>query len=161
MKEDKDNRVELEKKYEVLKKKFKLPDFDLIDEDFGIEKIPYENNFLLREIRRVVSDKVSHYNKFIEMMLSPVNVPLFVYSFAKSLRADDKIKLGELYNTLSKDSFSVVKLDLVYNEENEAEYISDVYGKWQKIKKVLYDIIENVEKNSDKSFEGSNKDYYG
>ncbi len=161
-KEDKDNKIEkLKKDYEVLRKKHSLPTFEELNEDFQIEKMDPDSDFLIREVRRWVSEKSVNYLKLVETLMNPSNVPFFVYSIVKVLGKEEKDKLNEFYNKLSKRQVEIIKLDLVYNEKNEVKFIKDVFNEWKIMKVELFDIIDFVEKNVDKKSEVNNPAYFG
>jgi len=63
---------ELKEDYEKFKKIYKLPEFRQLNEDFDIEKVAQnETDFVLREVRRHMMDKIIAYLRFIEMLLNP------------------------------------------------------------------------------------------
>ena len=54
--------AEFKKEYEKLQKKYKLPVFDDLNRDFEIERVyERETDFPMREIRKVMMDKVLGY----------------------------------------------------------------------------------------------------
>ena len=160
--EDKFCLGELKKNYKKVQEKYDLPDFDSMNRDFQIEKIAdCESDYLIREIRRCIGDKFSNYLRFVETILNPVNAPMFVFSVIKSIGTDEKSKLSETYKELAKLELTLVKLDVDFCEEREAEFIKDSYKKWQKIKKEILSVVEIMEKNWDNKFEANNKGYFG
>ncbi len=153
---------ELKKRYSELRKKHNLPSFEELNEDFGIEKISeHEVDLLIREIRKFVGDRLVNYMRFIENLLNPVNVPMFVFSMVKVLDADDKKQLSEIYKILVKVEVGFIAHDLVFNEEKEAEFIRESYKTWQKIKKDLLTILNKINKKWDDKGETGNKGYFG
>ena len=60
----------IKEKYQKLSKKYDLPSFDYLNKDFEIFTIEHEE-FLLREIRRKINDKVELYVKFLDELLNP------------------------------------------------------------------------------------------
>ena len=67
---------ELKKKYADLSKKYKLPNFVNLNEDFEVEKIERDTDLLLKAIRKVMMEKIVNSMSFLEMLLNPVNSPL-------------------------------------------------------------------------------------
>ena len=98
---------------------------------------------------------------FIEAILNPVNAPLFVFSVIKSIGVDEKNKLSETYKELVRFEVILMKLDIDFSEEKEAEFIRDSYETWQKIKKDILEVVEIMEDNLDNKFEANNKGYFG
>lgn len=57
----------LKKQYEPLRKKYKLPSFDELNKEFEIEKIQEkETDFILREIRKGMGEKVGAFLRFLK-----------------------------------------------------------------------------------------------
>ena len=65
--------------------------------DFKIEKISeMETDFLVREIREHLSESLINFARFIEAILNPANVPMFLYPIIKAMDENDKKKLKSL-----------------------------------------------------------------
>jgi len=160
--EDKQKLEELKEKYKDLQKKYGLPDFEKLNEDFQIERAAEsETDFLIREIRKFVGDKIINYLKFIESLLNPVNAPMFIFSMIKLIDSEGKKKLSEIYNNLMKKELKFIELDLEFDEEKEAEFIKESYESWQGIKKDVLKILEAINKKWDNKSETNNKGYFG
>ena len=151
----------LKNEYLELHKKYRLPSFQEMNEDFYIEKIAEnETEILIREVRRTVGDRLTNYMRFVENLLNPVNVPMFVFSIIKLIGQEEKNKLSEIYKKLIKNEIRFVERDLEFDELKEAEFVRDSYGLWQEIKKELANILEKVDKNWGTKTEESSKGYF-
>lgn len=160
----KESLEDLKKEYNVLQKKYSLPSFDELNKDFVIEKIACEETeFLLREIRRFIGEKVLNYFRFIETLLHPVNAPMFYFSLLKILTIKEKKILGEAYKKLMKIEVELIELDLVYDELKEALFINRTYKLWQDIKSDLLEVLAAINKNWDVKIDpgNNNKGYFG
>lgn len=152
----------LKEEYEKLQKKHKLPSFKELNEDFHIEKIAdTETEFLIREVRKNLGDKLANYMRFLENLLSPVNVPMSIFSIVKVLDSEDKKKLSDIYKELMKKELKFLELELVFNEQKEVQFINESYKFWQDVKKDLLKLIEKINEKWDDKSETSNKGYYG
>jgi len=150
------------KEFAKLQKKYKLPDFKELNENFYIEKAAEaETDYLIREIRKFLADKFSNYLRFTEALLHPTNVPIFVFSVIKSIGSEEKKTLGEIYKKLAKIEVELIKLDIEFSEKKEAEFIKDSYKIWKDIRKDLVDILEIVQNSWDNKFETNGKGYFG
>jgi len=139
-KEDFDLKLE----YKALTLKHNLPDFRELAEDFDIEKInEKESSFLLREIRRVMNEKISVYIHFFEILINPTGPPMFIFTILRNISEEDKKTLKEIYKTLSKTQIEVIKLDTIYKEEAEVKFINEIFNLWQKMKPKIYKLAEN------------------
>ncbi|PIO07207.1 hypothetical protein COU59_03635 [Candidatus Pacearchaeota archaeon CG10_big_fil_rev_8_21_14_0_10_34_12] len=153
---------ELKKEYFKIQKKHNLPDFEKLNEDFSIEKLSdIETDYLLREIRKFMSEKMSHYLRIVETILNPTNVPMFVFSIVKSITPEEKAKLVDIYKKLSKMEIELLEIDVSFSAEKEAKFVKNSYDVWQEIKKDFLDVVGVVQKNWDNKFEVKNKGYFG
>jgi len=152
----------LKNEYNILKEKYSLPEFDDLNRNFQIEKIAeYETDFILKEVRRYMTDKFFNYLRFIESLINPTNSPMFVFAIAKTLGVAEREKLVDVYKKITKIEIDFIDLDLYYSEEKEAESIKDYYKFWDEVKKQIFDVIEIVKKNLDNKTEDNGKGYFG
>ena len=154
---------DLKKNYQKIKEKYDLPDFEKMNQDFSVEKaVDFETDYLIREIRRYVTDRIANYLRFVESLLHPSDVPFFIFLIIKTLKLEDMEKLREIYKKLSKTEVELIELDVKFDEEKEARFIKNSFEIWQDVKKDLLEIVETVKKNWDNKSEGSNKvGYFG
>ena len=152
---------ELKENYALFQKKYTLPSFEKLNEDFQIEKIDFETDFIIREIRKIISDKLVNYLKIVETLLHPTNVPFFVYSMVKVIGKNEKDNLNEFYKRLSMIQIELIKLDLIYNEKSEADFVKRAFNEWDSMKKQLHDLISFIEKNIDKKTDNERRGYFG
>ena len=153
---------ELKKEYAKLQKKYSLPSFEKLNEEFDIEKIAEnETDFLLREVRKAIMDKVINYLRFIEMLLNPSNAPMFFLSLIKGLNSQDKRILERMYEKLGTLEIDVICLDCKYNEKDEADFIKKLTKEWKDISDEMIKLTEILKRNwSQKSGKGE-RDYLG
>lgn len=162
MGKEESNLKKLKKEYSKLQKKHNLPDFNKLNDDFNIDKASdIEAEYLIREIRKFMADKISNYMRFIESILNPVNVPMFVFSIVKTMKIEDRKKLAEIYKKLAKIELELIHIDISFSEKKEAEFINKSYRVWQEIKNGIIAILETVKKNWDNKFETNNRGYFG
>lgn len=148
--------------YDELEKKYGLPSFEILAEDFDIEKISEkESSFLLREIRKSIVEKTYSYLHLFENFLSPNSGSMFVYALIKNITPEIKVDVQRIYKELSKFQMTAIKLDLLYSEEKEAGFIKSSCAAWQKSKKEIYDIFKVLEKDSGNENTVKSRDYFG
>lgn len=148
--------------FKEISKKYSLPEFEELNKDFYIEKLAEtETDYLVREVRKYISEKISNYVRFIETLLSPSNVPMFVFTVVKNLEQKDKETLQEVYKKLAKAEVSLIELDLEYNEEKEAQFIKETSKLWNEVKADLLKITDSINKNWDNKIEVNGKSYFG
>ncbi|MBA7660405.1 hypothetical protein ES703_68407 [subsurface metagenome] len=159
---EKSDLEKLKEDYKEIQKKYNLPIFEELNKDFQIEKVAeVETDFLIREVRKFIVDKFSNYLRFIETILQPVNAPMFVFSIIKSIGAEEKRRLTEVYKKLVKNEVRLIELDIEFVEKKEVEFVKESYKIWQEIKKDILEVVEVIKKNWDNKFETNNKGYFG
>jgi hypothetical protein len=153
---------ELKIQYKRLQEKYNLPSFELLNQEFSIEKIADSKTELLtKEIRRFIADKIYNYLRFIETLLNPVNAPMFIFSVIRSISAEDKIKITNIYGKLSDIDLELIRLDIDTSEKKDAEFIKQIYVSWQEIKKELIPILGSLKNIRDNKEEKSDSKYFG
>jgi len=153
---------ELKENYKKIQKEYSLPDFEKLNFEFSIEKVAdIETDYLIREIGRIMADRFSNYLRLVELILNPVNSPMFIFSIIKTIGENEKKKLSEMYKELTKIELSLIELDVNFSEKKEAEFINNSYMVWMNIKKDLIEVIEKARSNWDNKQEGNNKAYFG
>ncbi|MGB9708020.1 MAG: hypothetical protein ACPLXC_01695 [Candidatus Pacearchaeota archaeon] len=152
----------IKKQYEPLKRKYKLPEFSKLNEEFEIEKIQEkETDFLLREIRRAISDKISAFLRFFELFVNPQAAPVFVLVSLKNLTSKEKEIIERAYKELVELELAAVNRDISYDESKEAQSILRVFKKWQELKPELEEVTTAILRVQEKSGEKKGKSYFG
>jgi len=156
------NLKRLKAEYIKFEKKFKLPDFNKLNEEFDIERISEkETDYVLREIRKTIADKLIAYIRFVETMMNPSNGPMFFFMVVKGFTLNDKNLVDTIYKKLAKYEIDVIDLDNKYNEKKEAEFISRIYKEWQDVKEDIDSIVKVIRENLEKVSEKADKEYFG
>lgn len=134
---------EIKKEYETLQKKYSLPDFDTLDHDFEIRYIE-NSHFLTREIRRKLYEKIDSFSSILKNVLQP---DTSCFEEMQECRIFDDDEKQDIY-LLLKDLIIFKKRSLMLgihpDEEREAQFINDVFLKWQNIKERLQIIVNKM-----------------
>lgn len=154
--------VKLKKEYSVFEKKYKLPKFYDLNAEFEVEKIQgHETDFLLREIRRTITEKIAAFLKFFELFLNPQAAPLFILSAIKSINVNEKDKIEKIYKKIIALEIKSISLDISYEEKREADFIKNTYSMWQSIKDELKIIDEILSRVKEEGTTSRGKSYFG
>jgi len=137
---------ELTKNYGILEKKYKLPSFSELNENFEIEKIRKGQETLLRTVRKTMMEKLVNSLGFIESLLSPINAPRMYLSYLKAVSADDKKEMDRIYSVISEIVIASLKLEIDYSEKDEAEMIIRIVKDWESIKPSFRKVIDSMQK---------------
>jgi hypothetical protein len=154
------NVSDLKKEYEKYEKKFKLPTFKSINEDFEVDKIEYIGDCFLRQIRKSMIEKVVNSVNFLEMLLNPVNAPRIYYGYLKSISVEDKQYIEDLYTNLGQLSVDSLSLEIDYSDAKEAALIKNLFKVWNDLKPKFRQIITHI-KNPEKMEAKKEKSYFG
>jgi hypothetical protein len=153
---------ELIMEYKKYEDKYSLPEFYELNKSFDIEEIDTETQFFLRKIRRLISERVTSYMRFIEIILNPSNAPMFFFKLLKKLDSKDRELLLGLYESLGNFEIDIISLDLDYSEEKEAEFIKRIYKTFnEEVRNNLMDVIKKLGDIKDDTRKDSNGSYFG
>jgi hypothetical protein len=160
--EDADPSKEIRQDYNGLESRYTLPSFEQLAEDFDIEKIfEKPSSFLLREIRRAISEKLTAYHHLFETLINPSSPPMFVFSVLKNTDEEDKKLLKEVYKKLSRAQISAMKLDTIYREQAEADFIKASFTTWQELKVKIHALMEKFDEEFEKENSSDKRGYFG
>jgi protein subunit release factor A len=152
----------LKKEYKPLQKKYSLPEFERLQEDFDVDRAVYrETSFILRDLRRIIAERLSSYHSLFEMLVNPAGPPVFFYLVIKNLKPDELKEIKKIYDILSKIQIRMIKTDIVYEEKAEAEMIKSCHEQWQDIKPKIKELIESFEKKLENVSEDDKRGYLG
>ena len=131
--------MELKEKYDKLKAKYNLPDFDSMNSDFEISSLE-DGEFLLREVRRKIFDKLDKFSKVLESILQPEAV----ISDMQECHAFNEKQKTQIYNMFKKLMyFKHLSTETAIEETDElsAVFISAAFDEWQNMKKDFKDTL--------------------
>ena len=150
----------IRKKYDELKEKYSLPDFDELNNEFELSPIEHED-FLLRQIKKKIDDKINAMCEFLEDLLSPDNSIANIYEY-KAFDDDERKKVFEFYKRLKVLEKLSLELSLNNNEEKDAEFINDFFSSWDKIKNEMAAFIKKIKSFwKNESTKSSSVGYFG
>ncbi len=133
---------EIEKEYRKLKEKYKLPEYSELNEEFEISSLEC-TDFLLRNIRRRMIEKISVFSSFIDELVQPE--PNFRSITELSVIAQNsKDKAFGIYKDLIFADRASLELDVESTDEKEAEFIINLLKKWKETKPELLLLLAKV-----------------
>ncbi|MBC8500710.1 MAG: hypothetical protein ISS25_00435 [Nanoarchaeota archaeon] len=140
----------MEKEYNQLRKKYKLPRWKELDKGFQISTIE-SKKFLLKEIAKKINEKIEFFSSLLEEIFNP-ETKLSSLHESNTFNDEEKKEVLKIYRKLyfyyRKNSY----LEISYDEKETAEYIKEFFDAWQTIKPELKKIITKIKDswNSDK-----------
>ncbi len=124
--------------YKKLAKKYTLPDFELLDEEFHIS-FPEEEPVLIH-IRRQITEKVSIFSDFLEGIMHP-DTSIAGLHEASSFDEEEMQEILDLYRVLKYLERESLHTALFDSEKNNAYYIVHACKLWQDYKTRLNKIL--------------------
>ena len=151
----------IKKTYKELEKKYNLPNFKELDEDFDISKVDCTIETLLRDIRKTMFGKFASVLNFIELLLNPSNGSMFHMYMVKGITLEEKNILNKLFEKLGYIEIESFSLDINYDEKNEALFIKKSFREWQEMKPEVDKTIKSLKENWKKVSDKKEKSYFG
>ena len=146
--------------YEKLRKKYAvLPDYQKLNNEFEISNIDYPN-FLLREIRHKICDKIVDFAKIFEELITAES---FVNMHElKAFVSEDKKKIFNLFRELMKINRGSLLLRLTEDDRTNAKFIEDALQTWLQLKKEILPVLQKLESAWDNDIDITQKlTYFG
>ena len=126
------SKEEVKQVYQEFKKRFNLPDFELVNKELEISSLDGDE-FLLRNIRNKIKSKLENYCNAIEDLLSP-DTSISLLHECSYLSENDKKKLFNLYKRIMYAQRGAELLELVKENKSDAKYINDFFKSINNIK---------------------------
>lgn len=156
------NLEDLKEQYSLLRTKYALPDFKLLNENFEIENIDVgETELLIKVIRKHITEKIFYILRSLETFINPQNAPLFMFDIIKTFTDAEKQMIKDLYSKIAKYEVEAFGLEASYNENSEAEFVRKFGNEWPKISESLTKIYLAMNKSNKKDSKTSSKSYLG
>lgn len=133
---------DIKNNYEQLRKKYPLPDFESINNEFEISSIE-NKEFLLSEIRRKITERLEVYAKILESLLQPDTASLSAMHECKFIEDKEKEDIYNIYKKLMIIDRDSVIASLGGEKEN-ADFIKELLEDWLKLKEDIKPIIEKI-----------------
>ena len=153
--------TDIKTEYEKLQKKYKLPLYAELNQEFELGELE-KKEFLLRHIRRKMREKLLFFCRILEGILYPSDrSPLTAY---ESGFFDDytKLQLSKVHKTLMIFDRQSLLLDIDDSEEKTVEYILKLWKEWTMFKEELSRTIRIMEQSWEKTVEEkTTQGYFG
>jgi hypothetical protein len=128
--------------YNKLKIKYKLPEYDELNNEFELSAIE-KDDFLLREIGRKIIDKLGNICGTLEGAVSGEAHPIAVIEFGNINESDMK-KTMEIYKKLMYHIRHGQEVGVLCDDKKEAEFIKDFFKGWPSLKADIVKIFSKL-----------------
>lgn len=143
--------MEFEEEYKNIKKsfnnlKYNLPQFEELEENFDLDKLIDRNpKFILQNIRRIMLEKFSSYSQLFEALLNPTSSSRLLHNILRKTNLEQKNKIKEYCDDLIKYQFDSIKLETIYDEKKEAEFLKESFTFWMNLKKDIMKLFNSID----------------
>jgi len=153
---------EIKNAYQKIQKKYSLPEFEEMNSVFEIGKIKRDSGNLIRDIRRIMTDKTSYFMRLIEVMINPSQAPPIFLILLKEITKEDKKILDSTFSAFMEIELDSYKLNISSTEKEEADLVKKINEIWHKQTTDLNKIINILERNWKQisSTQKQNKGYF-
>ena len=129
--------MELKKEYDILAKKYNLPDYEDLDKEFELLYVMdiKEIKYPLRFVRRRINDKMAWACTMIQSILQPNPGSLVNLQESNCFTKDDKQKLFAALKDMMQLERKSLLLDINFNEKEDATFIAEAFNRWLTVKK--------------------------
>lgn len=134
---------DIEMEYKNLSKLFNLPKFSELNNEFEIHSID-KPDFVLRNLRRKMHEKVEFFSKIIESIIHPSGESIIHSYESDFFSEEEKNKLTDIHKKLLIYERKSILLDIGSSEENEAVFINNLFSEWNSIKSDLKNIMNKL-----------------
>jgi hypothetical protein len=140
--------MDIKKDFEIIKKQYKLPEWNILDFEFEISSIE-EPNFLIRKIRSKIAERVEMFCKILEDILQP-DTCLSGLHECKFFNENQKKEIYSLYKKLMVIQRQTLHLSILNQDKDDAEFIIDIVNQWNEIKTSMSHWISQLKCNWEK-----------
>ena len=154
--------IEIKKEYEQLRKKHNLPSYEELDNEFELLYFSpvIEVNYVLRFIRRRITDKLKGFVNFFHGIINPNPSNLISLQESKFIPQEEKEKISELINEIMVLDSKSILLDLEQSEKNDAEFIKEALKRWSKMKKTITNYVSKIKEGWESDIKEEEKSHY-
>lgn len=142
--------------YEVVRKKYNLPSFNEVDQEFEIAAIEEEQN-VLREIRHKVQDRLEFGIGILDTVCQPDSNNVRSMMEASFFNDTEKRKAFELSQKIAGLWRSLTEAELLNEEKSDAEFIKLAIKEWHAMKEHLLVYVRKM-RESWKGTQGSREE---
>ena len=130
---------EIKKEYEILRKKYSLPSFNLLDTEFEIRALEVDKSgILIKAILRVTNNKLNLFMGYLEPVVNGQPQHIHAIIEIKNTTDQDKKDMFEFYKEISVLLHENLAIELK-SEKEVASQINKILKLWPKLKeKELY-----------------------
>lgn len=130
---------DIEKKYNEISGNHSLPGYEDLNREFEIYSVE-ESEFLLREIRKKIVEKIDDFLKVLEPVLQPETILSDMHE-CRFFSDSDKREIFSTYKRLKFFEKMSFETSIDENDEKTAKFINSVFSEWSNLKQDVLEVI--------------------
>ncbi|MBI4154960.1 hypothetical protein HY498_02665 [Candidatus Woesearchaeota archaeon] len=135
----------LKEAYEILRKKYNLPNFNDLNNEFEISSIKKPSiEFLLRVIRRRITDKLAMFCNILQALIMPNTGSAVNLHEIKFFTEEDRVKIEKLLSDMMYLERKSLLLDINSKENVEAEFLKTTMEYWPRFSLEMMRIVDKM-----------------
>ncbi len=139
----------IEKEYNELSKRLKLPKFKEIDSEFELSSLEHER-FLIKNILKKIIEKLEFHIEWMDNLVHPDGSSISSMYELKSFSDEEKNDMYKLFKKLMKNHREAAISFLENNEKKQADFLNKFINEWVKIKKELIPCLDKMKESWEK-----------
>ncbi len=141
--------IDIEKEYAALSKKYKLPDFKSLDEEFEASSFDSEK-FLLKGIIRKIAEKLELYIDLIGSLVHPDGSSISSMYEIRFFSDNEKNEMYILFKKMMKCYRNAIEEILANDAKEQAQFLNSFFAEWMEMKKSLRRHISRMKESWEK-----------
>ena len=129
--------------YAEYAKKYKLPDYDALDQEFEISLIE-KKEFLLRQIRRKMTERVEQSIGLLHDILQPDVGSITSMHECTSCTQEEKEQLAELFREIMLVHRALLEAEYAQDLEQDAKIINETLEQWPALRKKTLNFVKKM-----------------
>ncbi|MBI4141475.1 hypothetical protein HY484_00960 [Candidatus Woesearchaeota archaeon] len=126
--------------YDVLKKKYSLTDFNVLDAEFEISSVEGDS-WILKNVCKKIRERLELVIDVFERILQPdTNSYANMYE-CKFFTGSEKDAILSLFKHIMHSYRELLELELLNDEKSYAQFIKEFFAEWLQIKKSLLPFV--------------------
>jgi hypothetical protein len=134
---------DIEYHYKECQTRFHLPAFAILDKEFEVSTIE-KPAFLLRNIRRKISERIDHVIQLLDPLIQPDPNSFMHVQEYRALNDSERHELISNFQELNALFLACIEAELAADEAQDAAVISKATESWPKLREALRPFIQKV-----------------
>ena len=133
----------VKKEYEMLKKKYNLPDFEALDNEFEISTLE-KPDFLLRNIKKKICEKIELAADLLAKLIQPETSCIADLYEYRCFNDKGKKEIFALYSRVLYLHRQLIESDFLLDDHSDAAVITVISKEWPELRKQMLPFVKEL-----------------